>query len=62
MRGMSERQQPRAKNIAHANDGGHGPPGSAPVCLTVPMRLVHNPIFGKTESFDRFSAEDIDYV
>ena len=22
---MSERQQPRAKNIAHANDGGHGP-------------------------------------
>ena len=32
LRGMSERQQPSAKNIAHANDGGGHvppPPGSA---------------------------------
>jgi len=30
--------------------------------LIDPMRLVHNSIFGKTQSFDRFSAKDVDYV
>ena len=31
LRSMSKRQQPRAKNTAHANDvGGHGPPRSPP--------------------------------
>jgi len=35
--GMSERQQPCAKNIAHANDGGggHGPPPLDPPLSTL---------------------------
>jgi len=34
LRGMSERQQPRARNIAHANDGGGMDP------LDPPLRVM----------------------
>ena len=38
--GMSERQQPRAKNIAHANDGGGMDPPAPP--LDPPLDVAEN--------------------